>query len=181
MRASAVLMPGFTLITATVPLPPISLARLSAASLPPPMLSVLIRDTPSEELLDVVSTKKIFVPSFWIRCSSGSRALASVGATMSASGLLAATELRIGACSLTEKSAGPVTRQFRAECLGLRLGTALHGDVEVIALGSDHELEVLLRRWGTAAAAAAAASAGAQAQADGRDRGHTGDHRGIST
>src|SRR6201995_800963 len=109
MRASVVLMPGFTLMTATVPLPPICWPRLSAATLPPPTLSVLIRDTPSEAALAVVSTKMSLVPAFWIRVSSGSRALASVGATISASGRCAATYGRIGACSLTEKSAGPLT------------------------------------------------------------------------
>src|ERR1700742_2559934 len=109
MRASVVLMPGLTLITATVPLPPIWLPRLSAAILPPPVLSEVIRETPSEVSLDEVSTNTILVPALWIRFSSGSSALASVGATISASGLLPATALRIGACSLTEKSAGPVT------------------------------------------------------------------------
>ena len=109
MRASVVLMPGLTLMTATVPLPPICWPRLSAAILPPPTLSVLIRDTPSEVSLDEVSTNTILVPAVWIRCSSGSSALASVGATIRASGLVAATEFRIGVCSGTEKSAGPLT------------------------------------------------------------------------
>src|ERR1700739_1624585 len=45
MRASVVLMPGFTLMTATVPLPPICAARLSAASLPPATLLVVMGGT----------------------------------------------------------------------------------------------------------------------------------------
>jgi hypothetical protein len=57
----------------------------------------------------VVSTKTTFTPSPEILDSSGSSALESVGATISAAGLLTATAFRIGACSGAEKSAGPVT------------------------------------------------------------------------
>lgn len=42
MRASVVLMPGLTSMTATVPLPPICWARLSAASAPPATLLVVM-------------------------------------------------------------------------------------------------------------------------------------------
>jgi len=41
----------------------------------------------------------------------------SVGATMSASGLLTATAFRMGACSLALKSAGPVTVRFTPSVL----------------------------------------------------------------
>ncbi len=109
IRASVVLMPGFTLMMATVPLPPICPARLSAASLPPPVLSLVMCETATDGSVVDVSTNTTFTPSFAIRVSSGLSALVSVGATIRASGLLAATAFRIGACSGAEKSAGPVT------------------------------------------------------------------------
>src|SRR6201992_1305110 len=72
MRASVVLMPGLTLMTATVPLAPIRWATVSAAMLPPAGLAEVIRETPSVGSAAEASTNTILVPAPWIRFSPGS-------------------------------------------------------------------------------------------------------------
>ena len=78
-RRSVVEMPGLTLITITVPSPPISSASASAAATPPPKLSDAIRDAPIDSSLTTVSTRITWMPSSWARCSGAGRCLDVVG------------------------------------------------------------------------------------------------------
>ncbi len=85
-RASVVEMPGFTLLTKTLPLPPISSASTLAASRPPASLSDAICDTARSACSSVVSTSTIFMPASAAALIGTYIALVSVGATRIASG-----------------------------------------------------------------------------------------------
>ena len=108
-RRSVVEMPGLTLITITVPSPPIISASASAAATPPPKLSEAIREAPIASSLTTVSTRITWMPSSWARCSGPAEASTSFGATRMASGALAITESRIGFCIVASKASGPCT------------------------------------------------------------------------
>ena len=103
-------MPGLTLMTATEPLPPVSSARLRAASRPPSSLSEAISDSASSAPFSVVvSTNTSLIPAAlaWVR--GGIMAWVSVGATRIASGFLATTALTTGVCWAASNSSGAAT------------------------------------------------------------------------
>src|SRR5215218_4820780 len=100
-------MPGLTLMTNTLPLPPISLASVSAAVLPPASLSEAICDTAMSGWSSVVSTSTILMPWSAICLIGAYSAFVSVGAISTASGFLAATALTIGVCCDASNSCGP--------------------------------------------------------------------------
>ena len=85
------------------------------------------------------------VPAFCTFSRSGSSAALSVGATISASGLVTSAESISGFCCGTLNVGRAGNGQLDAELLGLGLGAALHRDVEVVALGADDQLHGLLR------------------------------------
>ena len=71
-RASVVEMPGLTLMTSTEPLPPVSSARLRAASRPPSSLSEAISDSASSAPFSVVvSTNTSLIPAALAWVSGG--------------------------------------------------------------------------------------------------------------
>ena len=92
-------MPGLTLLTNTLPLPPISSASALAAALPPPRLSDAIWETARSACSSVVSTSTILMPASAACLIGAYIAFASVGAIRIASGFLAVTALTIGVCS----------------------------------------------------------------------------------
>ena len=96
----------------------------------------------------VVSTSTTFEPSS-ASCLIGAYiALVSVGAISTASGFLAATALTIGVCSDGVELVRALEVERDAELLGLGLGSAVHRDVELVALDARDErhLVVLLAR-----------------------------------
>ena len=71
-RASVVEMPGLTLMTRTEPLPPVSSARVRAASRPPSSLSEAISDSASSAPFSVVvSTNTSLIPAALAWVSGG--------------------------------------------------------------------------------------------------------------
>ena len=105
-------MPGLTLTTMTLPVPPISLPSVSAATLPPSRLLEAICDTATLGLSSVVSTSTTFGPAAASCLIGAYMALESVGAINTASGSLAATALTIGVCSDGSNWSGPWKSSF---------------------------------------------------------------------
>jgi hypothetical protein len=101
-------MPGLTLTTMTVPVPPISLARVSAATTPPLRLSEAIFDTEMLASLTCVSTSTTLMPAAAICFMGWTSASTSVGAIRTASGCWAVTELTTGIWVGASKWLGPV-------------------------------------------------------------------------
>ena len=99
-------MPGLTLTTITLPLPPISSSSVSPAVVPPPTLSDAICETAIDGSSSVVSTSTIFEFAAAALIGANS-ALVSVGAIRIASGLLAATASTIGVCWAASNWSGP--------------------------------------------------------------------------
>ena len=142
--ASVVEMPGLTLTTKTLPVPPISLASVLAAASPPPSLSEAICETAMSGWSSVVSTSTTFEPPS-ASCLIGAYiAFVSVGAISIASGFLAATALTIGVCRAASNLSGPWKSSVDAELLGLGLGPAVHRDVELVALDAGDQRHLVL-------------------------------------
>src|SRR5262245_16439857 len=95
LRWSVVLMPGWTLIPATVPFLPMEVARASAAALPPPMLSdeMLVKAIGAVMKVSTVATG---IPAWMAFLIGAMSAVLSVGAIRIASGLAAIAALRKG-------------------------------------------------------------------------------------
>ena len=106
-RASVVETPGSRPITITLPPSGCSCLMASNAAAPPPSLSLEIADDANDGSVVVVSTRTTLMPAAAACCSGCCRAWTSVGATSSASGLLATIESRIGFCSVGSNFCGP--------------------------------------------------------------------------
>ena len=100
-------MPGFTLLTKTLPSPPIRSASALAASRPPASLSDAICDTARSGCSSVVSTSTIVMPASAAALIGTYIAFVSVGAIRIASGFFCVTALTIGVCSEASNWSGP--------------------------------------------------------------------------
>ena len=109
-------------------------ASVSAAGLPPPSLSEEICDTAMSGWSSVVSTSTTFEPPSASCLIGANSAFVSVGAMSTASGFFAATALTIGVCWSGVELVRALEVQADAELLRLRLGPAVHRDVELVAL-----------------------------------------------
>ena len=145
-RWSVVEMPGLTLTTNTLPLPPISSASAFAASLPPPMLSEAICETAMSGCSSVVSTSTTFEPPSASALIGAYIALVSVGAISTRVGLLRRDRVDDRRLQRRVELVGPLEVERVAELLRLLLGAAVHRDVELVALdaGDQRELAALV-------------------------------------
>src|SRR3954464_3110914 len=152
-------IPGLTLTTKTLPLPPISLPSVWAATFPPPSLSEAIWEAARAGCSTGVARRgdalrAVVRPLLYRRehrLGVGRRDEHGVG-------LLRGDRVDDRRLLIRGELVGPLEVQRHAELLGLGLGAAVHRDVELVALhaGDQRHVEFLAGRGARARAGARA-------------------------
>ncbi len=132
----------------------------------------------------VVSTSTTFEPPSASCLIGANIAFVSVGAIRTASGFLAATALTIGVCWAGVELVRALEVQADAELLRLRLGSAVHRDVELVALDARDERHVVAScrcsRWSSNSSSTRTAVVARRRTRRGRARRRAGRRRARS-